>query len=437
MGNALYAVLSLFPESSRYGLLMLSRFIVGASSANAAPMRSYVSSATFQHERTFHMSILSAAQSLGMIVGPSFQAALTPIQCSETALNAGPNDTYLALDMYTACGWISVLMGCASMVLYSPIVFKEFDVASGERQRAMARFNALESAGGLPPPDYLVVYSSVFCFFCYYFNFVIIETLGTPMTMDEFAWTEADAVLYLGIAMTCGGALSLAMFIAIGRLAKIYDERKLIIVCGIIPMMIGRALMMPWPSGPDIKYIEDDEDDTTTLATTLPVHIPMGGGAAFGGDEPLYFRPHNGKGPAHEHPSFLDILSYYSEVGYRNVDCDDGDDPTGCKHDWCKDQPGVYMAQFFTAFFINFLAYPFCISICTSTFSKALGPRPQGLWMGLLTASGSFARVMGPIMVSYVYDAEGVYLTFGIILITMAMALVITIALYPRMVPFK
>ncbi len=57
--------------------------------------------------------------------------------------------------------------------------------------------------------------------------------------------------------------------------------------------------------------------------------------------------------------------------------------------------------------------------------------------MGLLTSAGSTARVLGPIMVSYVYDATGVYLTFGIILITMSMALTVTIVLYKRMVPFQ
>lgn len=31
VGNALYATLSIFPEGARYGLLMLSRFIVGVS----------------------------------------------------------------------------------------------------------------------------------------------------------------------------------------------------------------------------------------------------------------------------------------------------------------------------------------------------------------------------------------------------------------------
>lgn len=40
------------------------------------------------------------------------------------------------------------------------------------------------------------------------------------MTMDEFAWSETDAVLYLGIAMTAGGALALAAFIAVGKLTQ-------------------------------------------------------------------------------------------------------------------------------------------------------------------------------------------------------------------------
>jgi len=57
--------------------------------------------------------------------------------------------------------------------------------------------------------------------------------------------------------------------------------------------------------------------------------------------------------------------------------------------------------------------------------------------MGYLTAAGSAARVIGPIMVSYVYDAKGVYLTFGIIIATMAVSLVISTVMYKRMVPFQ
>ncbi len=94
------------------------------------------------------------------------------------------------------------------------------------------------------------------------------HSIGTPMTMDEFAWSESDAVLYLGIAMSAGGVMALCTFVAIGRLAQRFDERKLLILCGIIPMMIGRALMMPWPNGPDIKMADHSEDTTTVTPAT-------------------------------------------------------------------------------------------------------------------------------------------------------------------------
>ena len=71
-----------------------------AFAANLAPMRSYVAAATYESERTTHLSILSSAQSLGFIIGPGLQAALIPIQCSDQVDQA----TYLAFDQYTAAG---------------------------------------------------------------------------------------------------------------------------------------------------------------------------------------------------------------------------------------------------------------------------------------------------------------------------------------------
>ncbi len=44
--------------------------------------------------------------------------------------------------------------------------------------------------------------------------------LGSPLTMDQFGWTESEAVMYLGISMACGGLLSLGTFVSIGRLAQ-------------------------------------------------------------------------------------------------------------------------------------------------------------------------------------------------------------------------
>jgi len=54
--------------------------------------------------------------------------------------------------------------------------------------------------------------------------------IGSPMTMDEFGWSEPDAVLYLGVAMSCGGVIALCTFLMVSRLAMRYDERMLLIV---------------------------------------------------------------------------------------------------------------------------------------------------------------------------------------------------------------
>ena len=70
-------------------------------SGNIAPFRAYIASATFTSERTKHLSILAAFQSLGMTVGPGIQAALTPLQCSPSESNLFP---YFSVDMFSAAG---------------------------------------------------------------------------------------------------------------------------------------------------------------------------------------------------------------------------------------------------------------------------------------------------------------------------------------------
>ena len=67
--------------------------------ANNANMRAYVASSTYTHERTTQMSISSSMQSLGFIVGPAIQAAITPLQCQ-----SHESDQYFAIDMYTLAG---------------------------------------------------------------------------------------------------------------------------------------------------------------------------------------------------------------------------------------------------------------------------------------------------------------------------------------------
>ena len=56
--------------------------------------------------------------------------------------------------------------------------------------------------------------------------------------------------------------------------------------------------------------------------------------------------------------------------------------------------------------------------------------------MGLVSSSGSLARVAGPIFVSYIYQAFGTYLTMVLSLVGLIIGLVLLLAAYRRLVPF-
>ena len=48
----------------------------------------------------------------------------------------------------------------------------------------------------------------------------LIFRLGTPLVMDQFGWSESDAILYLGIMMTVGGIVCVVAFVSVGPLAR-------------------------------------------------------------------------------------------------------------------------------------------------------------------------------------------------------------------------
>ena len=57
--------------------------------------------------------------------------------------------------------------------------------------------------------------------------------------------------------------------------------------------------------------------------------------------------------------------------------------------------------------------------------------------MGILTSAGSFARFVGPIFVTSIYNKFGPYLTIGIVCISLGLALLSSVIFYRRLVPLK
>lgn len=118
VASGIYSSLEFRPDNVKYWMLA-SRFLIGVSSANIAVCRSYLSAATRLSERTQAVSMVSLAQVLGFIVGPGLQAAVTPLGSDGFTLFGG-----FTFNMYTACGWINVLMSIGNFIMFLPMFFQ-------------------------------------------------------------------------------------------------------------------------------------------------------------------------------------------------------------------------------------------------------------------------------------------------------------------------
>lgn len=168
--SAMYSSIEIFPSYHKWWMFT-SRFLIGVSSANIAVARSYLSAATTIKERTGAVSMISLAQVLGFIVGPALQAAVTPLGNHGYPILGG----LLHLDMYTASGWINVLMGVVNFSMFLPFFFSEQKIAAKEVMVMQGKTSEAETLKGIKP-DYVSAWTLIGAFFVLVFNFVLLET---------------------------------------------------------------------------------------------------------------------------------------------------------------------------------------------------------------------------------------------------------------------
>ncbi|XP_055596937.1 major facilitator superfamily domain-containing protein 8-like [Uranotaenia lowii] len=129
IGNTLYAVLEEIPDHRRHYMLV-SRAFVGIAFVCCAIYRAYVSTATTVAERTKTMSYLALAQAIGLLAGSVFQS-LFALLGEEGYRVAG----LFQLNMYTANGWICVVLGVINIILMMPGIFEDQAIAVKEAMK--------------------------------------------------------------------------------------------------------------------------------------------------------------------------------------------------------------------------------------------------------------------------------------------------------------
>lgn len=340
--------------------------------ANVAVARSYLSAATLVEERTRAVAAVSLAQVLGFVVGPALQAAAAPLGPGPPYPPPGDFSTPFRLDMYTAAGWINAILGLVNFLLFLPWCFKERNIAAREAMLARGTNSEKEALKALKP-DKLSSWTLVLAFFVLVFNFVLLETLATSLTMDQFAWSKQQALEYMGALMSAGAVVACLTFATIGPLTKFFEERALLLWGGFLLTGMASVLCIPW--GPD-----------------PPPLAPLNATEAGGGC-PQTIQP------------------------------------------WCAESRGLNVSQFLAGYACISVGYSLGVTLIQTIFSKVLGPRPQGVWMGILTGAGCLSRALGPVFVSTVYARRGPAATFGSTAALTFAALAALRVLYARLAP--
>lgn len=450
--NLFYMYLQTMPSHKDY-YMILARGLIGFSAGNVAVVRSYVSGATTVKERTNSMANLSIFQAMGFILGPVIQAALVPVGYPGPVENLG-----FHFNMYTAPAFLASVVAVINLLLLI-FVFKEHRVYDDDMMgNVQAKDTDVEDDNSVLKnsmetydykPDYVAVISSIFLFFVVLFIFTVFETIGTPLTMHMYAWNKSKATLYQGITLGVAGFLSIIVFLVAKQLAKRYNERYLLLI-GFIFCLCGYFVYIPWGHNlPPRGLAPISPQNKSSVAVyqgiySIPYHLLYEVGDSDTAQEHLReinstLVHHLTKLPDPYLSGEIEKSSITPMTVVTAIVTNTTYTPEGCpwNYAWCDYVPVIHIAQFFGATILISIGYPMCNMLSYTIYSKVLGPKPQGLWMGWLTASGSLARTVGPVYVSQVYDSFGPQVTFGSCCGFIVVTIVFYLIVFRRLVPFS
>ncbi|CAK6445953.1 unnamed protein product [Pipistrellus nathusii] len=392
--NCLYAYVHVPASHNKYYMLV-ARGLVGFGAGNVAVIRAYIAGATCLHERTSAMANTSAFQALGFILGPVFQTCFAILGEKGVTWET----IQLQINMYTAPVLLGAFLGFLNIILII-IILREHRVDDTGRQCTSINNEEVRRDDIQIPQisiDQVAVVTTNVLFFVILFIFALFETILTPLTMDMYAWTAVQAVLYDGIILAALGVEAVLVFIGIKSLAKLIGERPLLLG-GFVITWIGFFILLPWGNQfPKIQW--QDLHNHTIPNTTFGETI---------------------------------ITLWQSPRNLR-------EGPTGCPiiQAWCLYTPMIHLSQFITSVVLIGISYPCSNVMAYTIYSKILGPKPQGLYMGWLTASGSAARILGPVYISQVYTSWGPRWAFGLVCGIVLLSITLLGVVYKRLIAFS
>uniref|UniRef100_A0A2K6PLE1 Major facilitator superfamily domain containing 8 n=1 Tax=Rhinopithecus roxellana TaxID=61622 RepID=A0A2K6PLE1_RHIRO len=219
--NCLYAYVHIPASHNKYYMLV-ARGLLGIGAGNVAVVRSYTAGATSLQERTSSMANISMCQALGFILGPVFQTCFAFIGEKGVTWDV----IKLRINMYTTPVLLSAFLGILNIILILAIL-REHRVDDSGRQCKNINFEEASSDEMQVPQgniDQVAVVAINVLFFVALFIFAVFETIIAPLTMDMYAWTQEQAVLYNGIILAALGVEAVVIFVGVKLLSKKFAQ---------------------------------------------------------------------------------------------------------------------------------------------------------------------------------------------------------------------
>lgn len=311
----------------------------------------------------------------------------------------------LQVNMYTAPVLLGALLGIINIILIFAM-FREHQVDDIGRQCKSINFEAEESdyvdqdaQGNI---DQVAVVATNILFFVILFVFAVFETIATPLTMDMYSWTRKEAVFYNGIILGAIGIESVIVFMVVKVVSKKTGERATL-YGGLLIILVGFFILLPW--GKKLPNIQWEDIKNNSVPRII----------------------------------FNEMFTPFWKLQTTQLPSNHTVEPTGCSvvQPWCLYTPLIHLGQYITSDILIGLGYPVCNVMSYTLYSKILGPKPQGVYMGWLTASGSGARILGPVFVSQIYTHLGPRWAFSLICGIIVFSLLLLEAVYKRLTAFS
>ncbi|XP_046639325.1 major facilitator superfamily domain-containing protein 8-like [Daphnia pulicaria] len=421
IGFVLYAVLGDLPQPRRYWMIF-ARFIVGVAAGSVTLCITYISKATTAKERTTFIAINALVSTIGFIVGPAVQSALIPLGTDNLRWN-----------MYTAAGWLAASLTLVQVILFFPCIFQEFNMAEKEanwnkmknqkktqrtNNQGFKRFHNTDNYSAVDERkrDLIGVGICIFNFSVAGFILIMIETLATPIAMDQLAYTDDEAVKKVGIVLSIGCILTVISFAASGPLARRITERKTLVLFGLIPLLLCHVVLLPYP-GP-LPLMQQQTHNN-------------GSGFMHGVKVPSVKQPVN-------QTLVGNLTTLDVQQSEKSFDANSTTAHLGCpiNQKWCLYTPAIRAEQLIFGFMFIAIGYAFTATMSTSTMTQLLpSDGQQGTWTGIYQAGGSLARILGPLYLTNVYTVFGPRATFGSIIAILCGVIVLNLYLFKHLIP--